>query len=91
MSMIRRFCSAASLLLLALAPVAPATAGSIEEEARPQPFVLYCFHRGTGAFLYWGMCADYQFPCHRRRESGWRRPDYFMPHYCAPNDERRTS
>jgi hypothetical protein len=91
MSMIRRFGAVASLLLLAFAPAAPATAGRIDAEARPQPFVLYCFNRHTGAFLYWGMCAGYQFPCPPPRKLGWRHPNYFMPHYCSPEDERRAS
>jgi hypothetical protein len=91
MSMIRRFGVVASLLFLAFAPAAPATAGRIDEEARPQPFVLYCFNRYTGAFLYWGMCAGYQFPCRPQRAVTWRYPNYFMPHYCSPEDERRAA
>ena len=91
MSMIRRFCTAASLSLLAFSPVTPANAGRIDAEERPKPFVLYCFDRHTGAFLYWGMCADYEFPCRSRRKIGWRHPDYFMPHYCTPEDSRHAS
>ena len=90
MSMIRRLGAVASLLLLAFTPAAPATAGRFDAEARPQPFILYCFNRYTGAFLYWGMCAGYEFPCPPPRKIGWRHPNYFMPHYCSPEDERRA-
>jgi hypothetical protein len=86
MSMIRSFGVVASLLLVAFSPVAPATAGRIVAEERPQPFILDCFDRYTGAFLHWGMCADYQFPCRRHRTVRWRHPDYFMPHYCSPGE-----
>jgi hypothetical protein len=91
MSMVRRLGAVASLLLLAFTPAAPATAGRIDTEARPQPFVLYCFNRYTGAFLHLGMCLDYQFPCPPPRKLGWRHPDYFMPHFCSPEDERHAS
>ncbi len=87
MSLLRRFCTACLLLLA----VAPASAGRIGEDERPKPFILYCFNRYTGAILYLGMCADYEFSCRPHRKVGWRHPDYFMPHYCSPDDERRAS